>query len=403
MGEAVNERQLIVSLSRKADECRVVTFASFSQILTSRRTELRTSLPSNIRVVAIPLPQPHILISACAMAAFSYVLAAILVLLGSLNRLDLVYVRNTSLSCGLLSARSIARKMIVKVPAMMEDEVGDHRVARALARVVFSYFDRQALSRAQILVANSKSLLRHLVATRHVVPVGRFLEIPPGIDLSLVERVRTEYRAGTKRWFQIGFIGSLFRWQGVEVLPEATAIVRREIPDVSLVIIGDGESRPAVEELCRRFSIPYEVTGFLPHEDALKRLQMTDVLVVPLGTTATKDSNVPMKIVEAWALGVPVVAGRTKALLDGGFQDRKEIFYCDPTPEGIAKALLELLNSDELRSSLTARGQQLAERYSYDRMAEELLTAGATTISQIRTSGTAHPYQGINPFFCSTS
>ena len=53
-------------------------------------------------------------------------------------------------------------------------------------------------------------------------------------------------------------------------------------------------------------NILYVITGFLPHLEALKKMTILDVLAVPSRRNPATEFNIPIKILEAWAIGIPV-------------------------------------------------------------------------------------------------
>ncbi len=58
----------------------------------------------------------------------------------------------------------------------------------------------------------------------------------------------------------IGFVGGFFPWHGLDTLVEAMALVRREHPDAVLLLVGDGQTRPALEALVRQRGLEPAVT-----------------------------------------------------------------------------------------------------------------------------------------------
>ncbi|MCC6139915.1 MAG: glycosyltransferase family 4 protein [Nitrospira sp.] len=59
----------------------------------------------------------------------------------------------------------------------------------------------------------------------------------------------------------IGFLGGFFPWHGLDTLVEAMALVRRECPTAMLLLVGDGQTKPALEELVRQRGLE-EVVSF---------------------------------------------------------------------------------------------------------------------------------------------
>jgi len=143
--------------------------------------------------------------------------------------------------------------------------------------------------------------------------------------------------------------------------------------NVKLVIIGDGPLRDKIEHLCRKLKLNYCITGYLPHEDALKMLRELDVMILPSRKISTTETIIPIKILEAWALGVPVVTTKHKIFIKSGFKDREHLIYCEPTSSDIAKAILLILENEEIKRKLSQNGPKIAEKFSYDRIVQQLL------------------------------
>ena len=84
-------------------------------------------------------------------------------------------------------------------------------------------------------------------------------------------------------------------------------VSKRANQPVTLLIVGDSPERARVEELCKALGVSCVVTGYVRHEVALALLSVFDVLVVPSVRMSTTSSNIPIKLLEAWALSVAVV------------------------------------------------------------------------------------------------
>jgi glycosyltransferase involved in cell wall biosynthesis len=171
----------------------------------------------------------------------------------------------------------------------------------------------------------------------------------------------------------IGFAGALSWPQGVDLLPPAVELVRRTHPRASLLVVGDGLLRADLQARCAAGKVPLRLTGFVPHHVALWYLRGVDLLVAPGRHWATRELVLPLKVLEAWALGIPVVVTRHRVFVERGFRPDKDVVFCEPTPESIATAIRKLLDDEALRRRLAQRGPQLAQAFSYDRICEELL------------------------------
>ncbi|GAH04869.1 unnamed protein product, partial [marine sediment metagenome] len=93
--------------------------------------------------------------------------------------------------------------------------------------------------------------------------------------------------------------------------------------------------REEISRISKELDINCKITGYLPHREALSYLKSMDIMVLPSLRISTTDSNMAIKIIEAWALGIPVIVTRHKMLSDR-YMDGEDIVFCEPNPEDIA-------------------------------------------------------------------
>lgn len=144
-----------------------------------------------------------------------------------------------------------------------------------------------------------------------------------------------------------------------EVLPK----IRSRRPAVRFSIVG-ANPHPRVKALAQEKGI--EVTGFV--SDIRPYLARAAVFVAPLRWA----SGMQNKVLEAMAVGVPVVA--TSKVL-AGFEEMesgKHLIVAD-TPEGIAEAVLSLLDDPQSALHLSQAARDLMEvHYNWDRIGTQL-------------------------------
>jgi len=139
------------------------------------------------------------------------------------------------------------------------------------------------------------------------------------------------------------------------------------------LIVGDGPERGKIETLCKKLKVNCYITGFVRHENALRYLSIFDVLVIPSISISTTESNIPIKIIEAWALGVPVIATAHEIFRHMNLKDREDVVFCEPNPEDVANKILTVLKNTELRKKLSEKGLSLAKNYYYNIIAQSVL------------------------------
>jgi glycosyltransferase involved in cell wall biosynthesis len=382
-GDAVNERQMVWHLCRKLHEREQVKCIVFAQIGISKLIRLNKRVrevlerPLNTTLVFLPLPMIPLLLYLIVSSLVSFSLA-LMVQLFSLIKGDvrMVYVRGSWNAVGFTLFKKTRQKLISKIPAIIEDEVPNSNISKFFIGKIASFMDRTVLAKAKKIAVNSRTFYNGLIRRRSLPRNDEPLIISAGVNLSLIEKVKGQIsRSPLKNMVDVGFIGSPSWWQGVDILVRAIALLREKTPNLKVVIIGDGELRRPIEELCKSLDIPYEITGFIPHEEALKRLGTLDVMVLPSRRFSTTELNIPIKVVEAWALGVPIIVTKHQVFLDYQIRDYEDVIYCEPEPNSVANAIHTLLTNDELRKKLEINGSKLAKQFDYNKIAERLLRA----------------------------
>ena len=147
-------------------------------------------------------------------------------------------------------------------------------------------------------------------------------------------------------------------WFVEAILPK----IREQVPEAHLVVTGRAEAAP--ESLRRHPHVT--LTGFLP--DLRPTLAAAQVCVVPLRA----GGGTRLKILEAWAAGLPTVATPIGAAgLEGSVAG--EHLLLGETAEAFALETVALLKSVELRQRIAGNARALVEaRYDWDVIVEAL-------------------------------
>ena len=163
-------------------------------------------------------------------------------------------------------------------------------------------------------------------------------------------RQRTAH--GARSGFRLVTHGTLLQRYGIQTLLEAVALLRDRIPGLHLQIIGDGEYRPALEQLAARLKLGDIVTfhGHVPFDQLALALEGAAVGIVPMWAPF-----VPNKLMEYLALGLPVVAADWPSLRL--CFDDSAIFYVEPkNAQALADAIMVLYRDPQRRAALAAQG-----------------------------------------------
>jgi glycosyltransferase involved in cell wall biosynthesis len=203
-------------------------------------------------------------------------------------------------------------------------------------------------------------------------PVFRKLQAPiPGPNL---EKAGITAAVCAARRMAV-YLGGFSPHKNLEALISAFAGIaaRPEFGDVLLVMVGDvsgdsfhtyfGTIAAQVDALGLRDRVVF--TGYLPDEDVAVLLNLAAVLALP---SLMEGFGLPA--VEAAACGCPVIATTASPL--PGLLGAGGIFI-GPSQDGIARALEEVLSSEDLRRRMGASALQAAQRLTWEQAARQLM------------------------------
>lgn len=248
--------------------------------------------------------------------------------------------------------------------------------ARAAARAS----ERHALLRAREaelaaaadhVVTLGRAIRDDLVA-RGVDP-DRVTVVPNGVDGRLlglrVSSPQARQALGLpSTGFWVGTVTSLVDYEGIDTLVEAVALLRGRGVDARAAVVGDGVARPAVEALVQERGLTDHVVvpGRVPPADATAWYQALDAFVVPRRDTAVTRTVVPLKPLQAMALGRPVVASDLPALAEVVTHGRTGLLAAPDDPHALADALAALADDPATAGRLGDAGRDVAATRTWD-------------------------------------
>ncbi len=212
------------------------------------------------------------------------------------------------------------------------------------------------------MTAVSEDLAAYLQSLTDISP-SRLLVTPNGVD---TDRFRPEpaWREETRRQYGIpagapliGTVGRLEEVKGHEDLLRAAADLLDYLPDLQVLIVGEGTRRRHLEDLVGRLGLAghVQMPGF--REDVERVLPAMDVFVLP-----SRSEGMPNALLQAMAAGLPAVGsevGGTPEVVQPG---RSGLLFQAGDTSGLATAVRQILGNRELAVEMAALARERVER-----------------------------------------
>jgi len=239
----------------------------------------------------------------------------------------------------------------------------------------------------RFVIVASRDMARHM-REDFGVPYERIRLIPRGVDLSEFkfiggDRETDKDEHSKRRDMVIGIVSRITPLKGHADFLRAVAMVARTMPSIKVLIAGEAppskkKYREELELLARRLGIGNIVDFVGSREDIPEIISQLDVLVLP---TKTPEAFGRV-IVEAQAVGVPVVATRVGGVVDIIRDGENGLLAFPGDPHSIAEAIMKLLKDKELASSVVGTARRDVEgKYSLVGMAEKTLDVYSEALS----------------------
>ncbi len=152
----------------------------------------------------------------------------------------------------------------------------------------------------------------------------------------------------------IGTVGRLAEIKRQDVLIRGFSRLLQRMPDARLLLVGDGPRRQELIKLTEQLGL-CEHVHFAGYQTQTERyLQAMDIFAL-----TSRSEGMPLAILEAWSVGLPVIASRVAGLSELIDDGQTGMFFSAGDDKDLAAKLETLLRSDDLAQQLGAAGQTL--------------------------------------------
>jgi glycosyltransferase involved in cell wall biosynthesis len=275
------------------------------------------------------------------------------------ERPDLIYKRHALLDAGVVLAAKHER-----VPLILEVN-GAYSSAQhqAFEHVSFkslnSLIERLVFTSASVVATVSSPLARYVASLSR--GRARTLLLPNGanpdaFNLRPDSGSRVRQSLGWEQATVAGWAGILRDWHRLDLLLDAVV----GIPELKVLIIGDGPDRPRVEEHIARLHLGdrVHITGRVPHAEMPEYVAALDIAVAADDRTGYAS---PMKVLEYMAMQRAVVAPRMPNIQDFLTDGHDGLLFTQGSVDSLADTLRRVVEDRTLRLTLGANARRTIE------------------------------------------
>jgi glycosyltransferase involved in cell wall biosynthesis len=243
------------------------------------------------------------------------------------------------------------------VPFIVTVQEGKELNKQSLLTKFFRYL---IFRKVDMVTVISDYLAKYVRSQNPKIPVS---VIPNGVDLDKFKPI-----SGFDENVVIT-VSRLVPKNGVKDLVKAMAIVKKDVGDTKLVIVGSGPLEKEIRQLIKDLDIDDRVimVGSQSLENVADYLSKAKVFVRP-----SLSEGLGTAFLEAMAVGLPIIGTPVGGIPDF-LKDGETGLFCKIGDSGdIADKIIKLLENPELRNKLVNNGRKLVEeKYSWDLIASK--------------------------------
>ena len=285
-------------------------------------------------------------------------------------RPDVIHAHSPSLTgvAAIASARRFGLPVVYEMRASWEDGAVDHGTDRqgSLRYRLSRALETWVLRRADAVTTICDGLRRDIVSRG--IPEDKVTVIPNAVD---PVRFRTDgarspalaKRLGLEGTDVVGFIGSFYGYEGLDLLLQALPRMLAQKPSIRLLLVGGGYQEQALRQQAATAGIADRIVfaGRVPHDEVQDYYNLVDVFAYPRHRTRLTETVTPLKPLEAMAQGRAVVAsdvgGHRELIRDG---ETGRLFEAG-NAAALADAVLALLQDPDAGAAMRAKARRFVE------------------------------------------
>ncbi len=264
--------------------------------------------------------------------------------------------------------RRLGIPVVYEVRAFWEDAAVDHGTTHegSLRYRMTRAMETHALKRVDHVFTICEGLRKDIVARG--IAADKVTVIPNAVDIDSFEPggqadLTLKAQLGLSDCTVLGFIGSFYAYEGLDLLLDALPQILAQRPDVRVLLVGGGPQDAALKAQAARLGVQDKVifTGRVPHAEVTRYYDLVDVLVYPRHSMRLTELVTPLKPLEAMAQGRVLVAsdvgGHHELIRDG---QTGYLFKADSV-KSLEQVVLRVLGESQQWADIRTQGRHFVE------------------------------------------
>jgi glycosyltransferase involved in cell wall biosynthesis len=216
---------------------------------------------------------------------------------------------------------------------------------------------------ADRVITSAESIRQEMISRNKMNP-EKIISIPAGIDEEKfnLNRDIPEIRSNlgfSDKDFVIGIVAVIRTWKGHKYLIDAIKILKNRIPNIKLLIVGDGPIRQEVEEKIKHDKLVNHVVLTGHQADPTPYIKTMDIVILSSYSNEATSQALP----QAMAMKRPAIATNIGGIPEVVIHEKTGLLVAPHDSEAIATAIQRLYDNPDLKNKLAESGHKHILKY----------------------------------------
>ncbi|MGB0987073.1 MAG: TIGR04063 family PEP-CTERM/XrtA system glycosyltransferase [Pseudoalteromonas spongiae] len=288
----------------------------------------------------------------------------------AIEKPDIIHAHSPALNglAALKAGKKSGLPVVYEIRAFWEDAAVDHGTCQEgdLRYKLTRELESHVVKKADAITTICQGLKQDLI--ERGVSENKLTVIPNAVNIEQFELIteknkQFEDELGLKGHQVLGFLGSFYAYEGLDLLISALPAIIEANPNVKLLLVGGGPQEANLKAQVAELGLENSVifTGRVPHSEVSKYYSLVDLLVYPRKAMRLTELVTPLKPLEAMAQGKLVLAsnvGGHHELIEDGHNGY--LFNADNIKD-LAQKALEILAESEEQAAVILNGRNYVE------------------------------------------
>ena len=246
-------------------------------------------------------------------------------------------------------------------------------IYQKIAPLIHNYILRKADIIFPISVYMKNYLKNKNLDEQKIFPLPMGVNIKTFFPNQNIDRIKSKYNLQDKKVFI--YVGTMAKKRHLDILIRAFSLVKKEVKNVKLLMVGDGSGKEELEKLTRNLNLEKDIifTGAVPYVEVPKYICLGEIGLSPIPPFNIYKMSSPTKLLEYMASGIPVIGNREILEIRKVISKSNGGILVNFDVKSFAAGMITLGKEEELAKIMGEKGREwVIKNRSYEQMAKKV-------------------------------